>query len=158
MPDGQPAAVPLGDWRTNGKRGERHEDASREPRDRQSLGSLLKQIPAQVSRLIRDELRAMQAELAEKAKAAGLGAGLLAAAAFLGFFAFAGLLVAAILGLALVVPAWLSALIVAVALLLVAAILAFVGQKKLKQGMPPVPTESIDSVKEDIRTVKGRAR
>jgi protein-S-isoprenylcysteine O-methyltransferase Ste14 len=122
---------------------------------RPRLLDLAASIPRQVSRLVRDELRAAQAELATKLKAAGVGAGILAGALVLLLFAINALLAAAILGLAMVLPAWLSALLVGVVLAIIAAVLALIGVRKLKAGVPPVPEESIDSVKEDIRTVKG---
>ncbi|MCU1586245.1 MAG: phage holin family protein [Microbacteriaceae bacterium] len=126
-------------------------DGARRPR----LLDLVASIPRQVSRLVRDELRAAQAELTTKLKAAGVGAGLLAGGLVLLLFAINALLASAILGLAMVLPAWLSALTVGVVLAIIAAVLTLVGVRKLKAGVPPVPTESIDSVKEDIRTVKG---
>ena len=57
------------------------------------------------------------------------------------------LLTAAILALSLVLPGWLAALLVAAVLLIVAGILALIGYRILKKGIPPVPTESIDSLK-----------
>jgi tetrahydromethanopterin S-methyltransferase subunit C len=129
-----------------------------EANERVSLVSLLRRIPQQISRLVRDEVAAAKLELTEKLKAAGLGAGLLVGAAVFGLFAFGVLLAAAVAGLSTVLPVWLSALIVAVLLLVVAGVLALLGVKKLKTGVPPLPTESIDSVKADIRTVKGTNR
>jgi len=129
------------------------EDESRS--ERQSLVGLFRQIPTQVSRLVRDEVRAAQAELTAKLKDAGLGAGLLAAAAVMGLYALGVFIATAIIALSNVVAPWLAALIVAVLLLLIAGILAFLGLRKLKTGVPPVPTDSIESVKADIRTVKG---
>ena len=130
------------------------------PGDKQSgervgLIGLIRQLPGQVSRLIRDEIRAAQLELTEKLKAAGIGAGLLVGGAVLALFAFGALIAAAILGLSEVLAPWLSALIVGVVLLLIAGILALVGQRRLKKGIPPLPQDSINSVKADIRTVKG---
>jgi hypothetical protein len=123
--------------------------------ERVGLIGLVRQLPGQVSRLIRDEIRATQMELTEKLKAAGIGVGLLVGGAVLALFAVGALIAAAILGLAEVLAPWLSALIVGVALLLVAGVLALLGRNRLKTGMPPLPQDSIESVKADIRTVKG---
>jgi len=123
--------------------------------ERVGLIGLVRQLPGQVSRLIRDEIRAAQMELTEKLKAAGIGVGLLVGGAILALFAFGALIAAAILGLAEVLAPWLSALIVGVVLLLVAGVLALLGRNRLKTGMPPLPQDSIESVKADIRTVKG---
>jgi Flp pilus assembly protein TadB len=127
----------------------------RQSGERVGLIGLVRQLPGQVSRLIRDEIRAAQMELSEKLKAAGLGAGLLVGGAVLALFAFGALIAAAILGLAEVLAPWLSALIVGVVLLLIAVVLALLGQRRLKKGIPPLPQDSIESVKADIRTVKG---
>ena len=122
-------------------------------RGRRGLLGLVSQLPGQVSRLIREELQAAQAELVEKLKAAGVGAGILAGAAVFGLFALGVFITTAILGLATVLAPWLAALIVGVVLAVIAAVLAAVGVKRLKAGIPPVPVEAIESVKADIRTV-----
>lgn len=124
--------------------------------EKQSLIGLVKEVPERISRLVRSEIQLAKLELMTKIKAAGVGAGMIAAAAFFAFVVFAVLVTAAILGLATVVPAWLSALIVAAVFLLVAAILALLGIRKLKKGMPPVPEDSLDSVKADVRVVTGK--
>jgi hypothetical protein len=122
------------------------------------LIGLFRQLPSQISRLIRDELRAAQVELVQKLKGAGVGAGLLVGGAIVVLYALGVLIAAGILGLATVLAPWLSALIVGVVLLIVAGVLALLGRNKLKAAVPPLPTESIESVKEDIRTIKGESR
>lgn len=129
-------------------------DEEREER-RPKLTDLLARIPRQISRLVRDELTAAKTELTTKLKAAGLGIGLVIGAVVVLLFAIGTLLAAAILGLATVLPAWLSALLVGAVLLIIAAILALLGVKKLKAGIPPVPKDSIESVKADITALKG---
>jgi hypothetical protein len=119
---------------------------------------LFRQLPTQISRLIRDEVRAAQVELVTKLKGAGVGAGLLAGGAVIALYALGVLIISAFLGLATVLAPWLSALIIGVVLLLVAGLLALLGRNKLKTAVPPLPTESIESVKEDIRTFKGEKR
>ncbi|NMR19711.1 phage holin family protein [Cellulomonas fimi] len=121
---------------------------------RPSLGELFSRLSEQSSRLVRAEIDLAKAELAQKAKASGIGAGLLAGAGFFGFFAFAVLLTTAILALALVVEPWLAALIVAVALLVIAAVLALLGKRSLDRGMPPVPQRATENVKQDVNAVK----
>ena len=123
--------------------------------ERVGLIGLVRQLPGQVSRLIRDEIRAAQMELTEKLKAAGIGVGLLVGGLVIALFAFGVLIAAAILGLSEVLAPWLSALIVGVVLLLIAGVLALLSQSRLKKGIPPLPQDSIESVKADIRTVKG---
>jgi hypothetical protein len=122
-----------------------------------STGQLIGQLTEQISRLVRDEARLAQAEMTQKAKKLGVGAGLFGGAGLVAFFGVAALITAAILALALVLPGWLAALLVGVVLLAVAAALALVGKKDVQKGSPPVPTEAISSVKTDIATVKESA-
>ena len=123
-----------------------------------STGQLISQLTEQISRLVRDEARLAQAEVTQKAKRLGVGAGLFGGAGLVAFFGLAALITAAILALALVLPGWLAALIVAVVLFAVAGVLALVGKKDVQKGSPPVPTEAIASVKTDIATMKESAR
>jgi hypothetical protein len=123
-----------------------------------STGQLIGQLTEQISRLVRDEARLAQAEVTQKAKRLGVGAGLFGGAGLFAFFGLAVLIAAVVLALALVVPGWLAALIVAVVLFAVAGVLALVGKKDVEKGTPPVPTEAIASTKEDIATVKESAR
>lgn len=121
---------------------------------RPSIGELVQTLSEKLSQLIRDEIRLAKAEMAQKAKHAGIGAGLLAGAALLGFFALATLIATAVLGLANAVAPWLAALIVAVVLLIVTAVLALLGVKSLQRGVPPVPERAQESLKLDVEAVK----
>ena len=123
-----------------------------------STGQLIGQLTEQISRLVRDEARLAQAEVTQKAKRLGVGAGLFGGAGLFAFFGLAVLIATAVLALALVLPAWLAALIVAVVLFAIAGVLALVGKKDVDKGTPPVPTEAIASTREDIATVKESAR
>jgi hypothetical protein len=123
-----------------------------------STGQLIGQLTEQISRLVRDEARLAQAEVTQKAKRLGVGAGLFGGAGLVAFFGLAVLIAAAVLALAEALPGWLAALIVAVVLFAVAGVLALIGKKDVDKGTPPVPTEAIASTKEDIATVKESAR
>jgi uncharacterized membrane protein YqjE len=96
-----------------------------------SLGTLVSQLSTQVPELVRSELRLAQAEVAEKGKRAGIGIGMFSVAGFLAFFGFGVLVTTAVLLLALVLPAWAAALVVAVALFVVAGVAAVVGRNKV---------------------------
>lgn len=133
-------------------------DPSFEARPKRSLFGLIGSLPGLISDLIRAELDRLKDELATKAKAAGVGLAIFAAAALFGFFAMAVLLAAAVLGIAVALPAWLAALIVGAALLIITAILAFVGMKKLQAGTPPTPENTISSVKQDVRVLTGKEK
>ncbi|ROQ39979.1 putative superfamily III holin-X [Frondihabitans sp. PhB188] len=132
-------------------------DTKPEAGERKSLGSMLASLPDLISRLIRGEIALARAELIAKLKVAGRGIGLLVGAAVFGFILLEVLIAAAILGTATVFPAWLAALLVAAALLVITAALAFVGYRSLKRGVPPVPTETIKNVRSDVHALKGDA-
>lgn len=122
---------------------------------RRSLFSLVADIPRLITDLARSEIESLKREIAGKLAAAGVGIGLLAAAAAFAFFALAVLVAAAVLGLAVVLPAWAAALIVAGVLLILGAALVAAGVGALKRGMPPTPEKTIDSIKQDVRVIKG---
>ena len=122
---------------------------------KRSLLSLVTDIPALIQELFHREVELLKAEVIAKFKALGIGAGLIAIAAVILLFMIGTLLTAAILGLSAVMPGWLAALLVSAFLLIVAAILALVGYRVLKRGVPPVPTESIDSLQRDYRAIRG---
>ena len=115
----------------------------------------MNQLTQQVPELIRSEIRLAQAEVAEKGKRAGVGIGMFSVAGLLAFFALAALITTAVLALALVVDAWLAALLVALVLLAAAAVAGLMGKKKVASAGPPKPERALQGVKEDIATVKG---
>jgi hypothetical protein len=118
-----------------------------------STADLVKLASEQISHLVRDELRLAQAELAVKGKHAGIGIGLFSGAGVFVVYGVGVVIATVILALALVMPAWLAALIVAVALFLVAGILALIGRGQVRRATPPVPEAAVNSVKQDIDTV-----
>jgi len=123
-----------------------------------STGELVSQLSEQVSHLVRDELRLAQAELKQKGKRAGIGAGLAGAGGVLSLYGLSALVVAVIAALALVLPVWAAALIVGGILLLLAGLLALAGISQVKRGTPLTPDEAIASTKRDVETVKESAR
>lgn len=123
------------------------------PTQELSTGELVQRATEQVSRLIRDELALARAELTQKGKHAGIGVGLFGGGGALALYGLGALVAAAILLLALAVPAWLAALIVAVVLFALAGILALIGKRQVKQAVPPVPTAAADSVRADVDAV-----
>jgi len=119
------------------------------------LGAIVHRMSEQVPELVRSELRLAQAELTEKGKAAGIGAGLFSAAGLLGVFALATLVAAGILALDLALPAWAAALVVAGVLLLAAGVAAMAGKKEVTEATPPAPERAIAGVKQDVAALKG---
>lgn len=130
-------------------------DTRRERAQKRSLLSLVTSLPGLLAELVRSELEQLKNELIRKLKHAGIGIGLLVGAAVFAFFALGVLVAAAVLGIAVALPGWLAALIVAVALLIVTGILVGIGVAQLKRGVPPTPTRTIRSVKRDVDAVRG---
>ncbi|MDX6645605.1 MAG: hypothetical protein QOK40_1332 [Miltoncostaeaceae bacterium] len=120
------------------------------------VGELLRQLSQETSTLVRQEVALAKAELAEKGKRAGVGAGLVGAAAVLGLAALGALVAFLILVLAEAMAAWGAALIVTLALAALAGALALAGKKKIQQATPPVPEQAVESVKEDVELVKSQ--
>ncbi|MGN7799933.1 phage holin family protein [Leifsonia sp. 22587] len=120
-----------------------------------SLGQLVSDLPRQLVGLLKVELAHLKAEFAEKAKYAGVGIGLLIGAALLAFYALGTLIAAAILGIAVALPAWAAALIVFGALIVIAVVLALIGIRSFKKMDGIAPSQTIDSIKEDADALKG---
>ena len=134
------------------------EEVNKKPAADRSVGELVADLTDEVKRLVRDEMRLAVFELQRKGKKLGFGAGLFGAAGLFAFLGAGTLVAAAVLALALVVPGWLAAVIVAVALFVVAGIAALAGKKEVTQAVPPVPEEAITGVREDVDTVKQGVR
>jgi Putative Actinobacterial Holin-X, holin superfamily III len=126
--------------------------------DDRPLGELVQDLSRQTSTLIRQEMRLAQAELAEKGRHAGKGAGMFGGAGIVALYGVGALIAAAILGLATVLEPWIAAAAIGAGLLLIAGILALTGKKELEEAGPPKPEQTLDSVQRDIETVKARAR
>jgi uncharacterized membrane protein YqjE len=123
-----------------------------------STGELVKDLSSQVSLLARQEIELAKAEMAEKGRRAGLGLGLVAAAGVSALLALGTLTACVVLALDGAMPAWLAALIVALAWSVVAAVLASVGKQKMEQAGTPVPEQTVESVKEDIKWLRDQTR
>ena len=123
-----------------------------------SLAELGQRLSEQTTRLVQQEVELAKAELSEKGKRIGVGAGAFSAAGLLGIFGLAVLTAAAVLALSTAMAAWLAAVIVAVVYLAVAGVLALLGKKKLQSATPPLPEQAIASSKRDVEEVKSRAK
>ncbi len=121
-------------------------------------GELVSRLSEQIPQLVRDELRLALAELQQKGKRAGIGAGLTGAAGLIALYGLGALVIAVIAALALVLPVWAGALIVGAALLLLAGLLALAGVGQVKRARPPMPEQAMASTKRDVETVKESAK
>jgi hypothetical protein len=126
--------------------------------DGAATADLVKLAAEQISRLVRDELALARAELSGKARRFGTGAGLFGTAGITAAYGFAVVIATVILLLALVLPAWAAAAIVAAVLLAVAGVMALLGRGELRRATPPTPEETLDSVRADVQTVTDAMR
>src|ERR1700754_3792845 len=116
------------------------------PLNDQSASELVQLAGEQVRQLIRDELALAKAELSTKGKHAGIGIGLFSGGGVLVFYGVGALIATAIIALGLVLPLWLAALAVTVAIFLVAGIMALIGRSQVRKAFPPEPKEAVDGV------------
>lgn len=122
-----------------------------------STGDLVKQLSEQTTTLVRKEIELAKAELSEKGKVAGQGAGMFGGAAVVGLLAL-GVLTAMILALLdKAMDFWVAALIVTVLYGAIAAVLAMSGRDRVKQATPPAE-QTVETVKEDVQWAKSQAR
>lgn len=113
---------------------------------------LLARLPQQILALFKAELANAKREIAAKAKRFGIGLLAIIVALFFLFFAIGSLVAAAIAGIAVVWPVWLSALVVAFALILLAGAAIFGGIALMKRGVP-IPDETLGRVEEDFEAL-----
>jgi uncharacterized membrane protein YqjE len=123
-----------------------------------SFGELFQRLSEETSTLIRQEMALARAELQEKGKTAGRGAGMFGGAGALGLLAAGALTAAIVLLLDKVMAVWLAALIVAVVYGAIAAVLAMRGKEEIQRATPPVPEQTLETTKEDVEWAKTRAR
>jgi uncharacterized membrane protein YqjE len=125
---------------------------------RHSTGDLVKELSGQTTILVRQETELAKAELTQKGKILGAGAGMLGGAALVALLML-GVLSALILSLLdKAMDFSLAALIVTIVYAAIAAVLALAGRERIKQGIPPAPEETVETVKEDVQWAKSQAR
>ena len=122
-----------------------------------SIGELVQRLSQQTATLVRQEMQLAQAELKEKGKRAGIGAGLFGAAGIVALAAFGSLVAGLILLIGEAVDMWISAFIVTGGLAVVAGIMALIGKGQVAQATPPKPEAAIESVQADVAEIKEKA-
>src|SRR3954470_21925529 len=122
------------------------------------IGDLLKQLSEQTTTLVKQELELAKAEVTEKGKKAGAGAGMFGGAGVAAFLGLGALTAALIVALDGAMALWLAALIVGLIWLAIAGVLALQGRNKVQEATPPVPEQATESVKEDVQWAKTRAK
>ena len=119
-----------------------------------ALPTTLKLIFKLAPRQLNDEIALAKIELKRKGIQVGVAAAVLAVALAFVAFLIVGLIVAAIMGLATIMPAWLAALLVCGLFLVIALIAGLVGVSKFKKAMPLVPADTIRGIKYDLGIAK----
>ncbi len=123
-----------------------------------STADLLKRLSDQTVTLVRQELELAKAEVTEKGKQAGMGAGILGGAGLFGLLALGALTACLVMALDTGMEGWLAALIVAAVYGAIAAVLALTGKNKVREAAPAVPEETLETVKEDVEWAKTQKR
>ena len=123
-----------------------------------SIGELFGKLSSEMSTLIRQEMALARAEMTEKGKEAGKGAGLFGGAGAVGLLGAGALTAGIILLLDLAIAGWLAAIIVGLIYVAIAAFLGLKGRDKIQAATPPVPEQTVDTVKEDVEWAKTRAQ
>jgi len=122
-----------------------------------SLGELFTELAADTGTLVRQEVALAQAEITHKVTKAGKNVGSLVVGGAVAYLAVMSLTAAIIIGLAAFMPAWLSALIVAVIFGAVSFFLISPALAELKKT-DPMPRETIETLKEDAQWLKNEVK
>ena len=125
-----------------------------EDNNRRGFFRLLADLPRELSDLVRAETRLLQTELASKLRAAGVGLGRVSLGVSLISAFLLMLVVAGILALSLIMPAWAAALSVGGGALLVGLIFVAAGVGSIKKGFTPF--ESVDQIAADLKNIGKR--
>jgi len=126
-------------------------------RDERSIGQLFAELANETSTLVRQEVQLAKTELTEKVTSAGKDAGMIGAGGALAYAGLLAVIAAVIIGLGQLIPMWLSALLVGLAVIGVGYVLIQSGLSALKR-IDPTPRETIQTLKEDVDMVKEQTR
>ena len=124
------------------------------------LGDIVGEVTSKASLLVKEEIELAKAEVAQKAKRLGIGAGLAAVAgAFLFFFLIFFLHMLA-LGFSdwFSLKPWVGYAIVCILLLVFAGLLGLIALRMFKKGSPPVPQMAIDEAKKTRAAIEEARR
>lgn len=122
-------------------------------REERSLGDLFSDLTREISTLVRQEIRLATTEMGHKATEVGKNIGMLAAGGLVLYAGFLGLESAAVFGLAMWLPLWLSALIIGLVVMAVGYFLVRKGMDSLKD-LDLAPRETVESVRETAQWAK----
>lgn len=118
---------------------------------------LLRRLRDDITAVVQSEIDLAKAEVTEKIKIHARAAALIALALAFVMLALLSFLFSAIAGLAHVVPIWASALIIGVVLVLLAALVAWLGMRAAKKAGMPMPEGAIVEAKATVDELKKEA-
>ena len=121
------------------------------------IGEIASELTRDLSLLVRQELELAKAEMTDKGRTAVPGLEMLGAAGAMALMAAGALTACAVLVLAIFLPSWLAALLVASALAGAAYLLVKRGKERVASAGAPIPEQTIETVKEDLEWAKTRA-
>jgi uncharacterized membrane protein len=122
-------------------------------REERSLGDLFTELAGETGNLVRQEVALAQAEVTHKATKAGKNIGSLAIGGAVAYAGALAIIAGVILLLAQFVPAWLSAILVGLAIAAAGYFMISSALEKLGKT-DPMPRETIESIKEDAQWLK----
>ncbi|HEY3534974.1 MAG TPA: phage holin family protein [Pedococcus sp.] len=126
---------------------------TREPGVERTIGQLVADATHDLSSIVHNEIALAKTELKNDAKAAGKGAAMFGAAAFVGLLGLIFLFHSVARVIAIWLPVWAGYLITTGLLFLIAGILALVGRKSVS-GVKGKPERTIRNAQDTISTVK----
>jgi hypothetical protein len=124
----------------------------------QSVGALLKQLSEQTATLVRQELDLAKAEMQQKGKRAGVGLGLIGGGGLVALAAVGALTATLIMLLTEWMDGWVAGLIVTIVYAVLAALLGLQGKEKVSEATPPIPEQTVETVKEDVQWAKSQMK
>jgi uncharacterized membrane protein YqjE len=124
------------------------------------LGEIVADVTSKANLLIKEEIELAKAEVAQKAKRLGIGAGLIAVAGVFMFFFLIFLLHMLAIGISdwFDLRLWVGYAAVCILLLVFAGILALVARRLFKRGSPPTPQMAIDEAKKTRAAIEEARR
>ena len=126
---------------------------TQQTREAPSLGSLFGDLTRDMSRLVRQEVNLATTEMSHKASRVGREVAFLAVGSLIAYAGLLALIAAAIFLLAEVMPWWVAALVVGIAVAAIGAVLVMRGLKALKEAQL-APKETIQTLKDDVAWAK----
>ncbi len=127
------------------------------PKTERPLSELISEVTGDLTTLVRKELELAKIETKQEVSRAAKAGGMMGAAGAAAYFALLLLSLAFVFLLDLVMPLWAAFLVMAALYGLVAGALFVQGRARAKQ-VSPMPEQTVESVKEDVRWLKAQKR